>query len=251
MGIVVLILAIETATTGIGVALADESGVLGRVEIFRGRRHAETLVPVIGELLAHTERSRDEISCVAVDVGPGLFTGLRVGVATAKAVALALGVGIVTATSLELLAHELATFGVMGEVAAVLDARRKEVFAALFSIGAGAGAGEPGAGGVIGGGSTDSPGPSLPFVVERVAPFVASPGEAAERLRAYGSIRCVVGDAAGKYPDAFGEWRKVAPSLPSVAALASLACTRSPISADDVELMYLRPPDAEINWIQR
>jgi tRNA threonylcarbamoyladenosine biosynthesis protein TsaB len=245
----VLILAIETATTGIGVALADESGVLGRVEIFRGRRHAETLVPVISELLAHTERSRDEISCVAVDVGPGLFTGLRVGVATAKAVALALGVGIVTATSLELLAHELATFGVTGQVAAVLDARRKEVFAALFSIGAGPG--EPGAGGVIGGGSTDSLGPSQPLVVERVAPFVASPGEAAERLRAYGSIGCVVGDAAGKYPDAFGEWRKVAPSLPSVAALASLACTRSPISADEVELMYLRPPDAEINWIQR
>lgn len=221
-----LILAIETATTGIGVALADESGVLGRVEIFRGRRHAETLVPVINELLAHTERSRGEISCVAVDVGPGLFTGLRVGVATAKAVALALGVGIVTATSLELLAHELASYGVKGQVAAVLDARRREVFAALFSIESGT-------------------------CLEVVPPFVADPAEAAKRLRTYGSVSCVIGDAAEKYPTVFGDWPIVAPSLPSVASLASLARTRSPISADEVELMYLRPPDAEINWIQR
>ena len=103
-----LILAIETATQSVGVALANERGVVAHLEVRQGRRHAETVVPAVEQLLAHAEASMAEITRIAVDVGPGLFTGLRVGVATAKAYALALDVPVVAISSLELVAREAA-----------------------------------------------------------------------------------------------------------------------------------------------
>ncbi|MEY3617358.1 MAG: hypothetical protein RL726_56, partial [Actinomycetota bacterium] len=82
-----LILGIETATERVSVAIGGHEGVLGMFEVTRGRRHAETLTPAIDFVCRQADVALDEISVVAVDMGPGLFTGMRVGLASAKAIA--------------------------------------------------------------------------------------------------------------------------------------------------------------------
>ena len=100
-----LILAIETATESVGVALGGRDGVLASVTIARGRRHGETLAPAIQFACRHAGVELPDLDAVAVDIGPGLFTGMRVGIATAKALAMALDIPVVPVTSLESLAE--------------------------------------------------------------------------------------------------------------------------------------------------
>ena len=76
-----LILGIETATEQVSVAIGGHEGVLGMFEVCRGRRHAETLTPAIEFVCRQAEIELAEISVIAVDVGQGLFTGMRVGLA--------------------------------------------------------------------------------------------------------------------------------------------------------------------------
>src|SRR4029077_13339400 len=102
----------------------------GLFESTRGRRHAETLVPAIEFVTRQIDIGLDEISVVAVDVGPGLFTGMRVGLAAAKAIAQALRVPMIGISSLDLLAFPLRQSG--REVAAVIDARKGELFFAFY-----------------------------------------------------------------------------------------------------------------------
>ena len=225
-----LTLGIETATHAVGVGLADEHGPIGHVEIVRGRRHAETLVPAIATLLAQTGHAYADIGMVAIDMGPGLFTGLRVGVAAAKAFALALGIPVVTATSLEILAHEVAVGRLWaGSMVSVVDARRKEVYAQCFEVDAG-------------------------VAVPSGAPWVGPARSVVDRMRADGRPALVVGDGAARHVDVFADaadLRCLPDASPSVAALLSFVVGRTPVHADDVELVYLRAPDAEINWAQR
>ncbi len=119
------ILAIETATIEVGVAVADETGPLASVTARPGRRQAETLHPSIADVCRIAMITPAELDAVAVDIGPGLFTGLRVGVAAAKALAGALGLPVVTATSLEVL--KAACPSGLGAVIPVIDMRRGEV----------------------------------------------------------------------------------------------------------------------------
>lgn len=93
-----LILGIETATEQVGVALGGHEGVIASFEVVRGRRHAETLVPSIQFMLRQADVELDELGCIAVDVGPGLFTGMRVGLASAKALAQALRIPMIGIT---------------------------------------------------------------------------------------------------------------------------------------------------------
>ncbi|MFN5604236.1 MAG: tRNA (adenosine(37)-N6)-threonylcarbamoyltransferase complex dimerization subunit type 1 TsaB [Actinomycetes bacterium] len=99
-----LILGIETATERVSVAIGGHEGVLGMFEVTRGRRHAETLTPAIDLVGRQAAVTLDEISVGAVDMGPGLFTGMRVGLASAKAIAQALRVPMIAISSLDLLA---------------------------------------------------------------------------------------------------------------------------------------------------
>jgi tRNA threonylcarbamoyladenosine biosynthesis protein TsaB len=119
------ILAIETATIEVGVAVADETGPLASVTARPGRRQAETLHPSIADVCRIAMITPAELDAVAVDIGPGLFTGLRVGVAAAKALAGALGLPVVTAMSLEVL--KAACPSGLGAVIPVIDMRRGEV----------------------------------------------------------------------------------------------------------------------------
>ena len=125
-----LILGIETATHQVGCAIGGHEGVITLFESSRDRRHAETLVPAIQFVMKQARIGLDEIGAVAVDVGPGLYTGLRVGVAAAKAMASALRVPMVGIPSLDLLALPLRHTN--RTIVAVIDARRGELFYAFY-----------------------------------------------------------------------------------------------------------------------
>ena len=88
-----LILGIESATSQVGCAIGGHEGVLASCHSSKGRRHAENLAPQIDFVRRQARIELEEVSVVAVDLGPGLFTGLRVGIATAMATAILTMVG--------------------------------------------------------------------------------------------------------------------------------------------------------------
>ena len=101
-------LGIESATGRVGCAIGGHEGVIASAHSSRGRRHAEALAPQIRFVSEQAGVALDEIGLVAVDIGPGLYTGLRVGVTTALAIATTLRVPMIGVTSLDLLAFPLA-----------------------------------------------------------------------------------------------------------------------------------------------
>src|SRR3954466_3066134 len=125
-----LILGIETATEQVSVALGGHEGVIALFEVGRGRRHAEILTPAIDFVGAQADIGLDELGLDAVDVGAGLFTGMRVGLATGKALALALRIPMTRNPSLAPMAlpHRRSD----RVVVPVVDARLAEVFYAMY-----------------------------------------------------------------------------------------------------------------------
>jgi tRNA threonylcarbamoyl adenosine modification protein YeaZ len=125
-----VLLALDTATPAVSVALHDGGDrVLARRFDLPGRRHAEVLTPLVADVLAEAGVSGRRLDAVVVGVGPGAYTGLRVGLATAAAVGLAWDVPVRGACSLDALAAQAA---VPGEVLVVTDARRRQVFWARY-----------------------------------------------------------------------------------------------------------------------
>jgi tRNA threonylcarbamoyladenosine biosynthesis protein TsaB len=131
---VVIIVAIETATPACAVGVRTTAGVeLTRV-VDDGRRHTEALTAAMKSLLDEVGLTPRDVNRVVVDRGPGLFTGLRVGIATAIAFSQALGCELVAVTSLEMLAGGAFDSGVRGTLITCVDARRGEIFAQTFSL---------------------------------------------------------------------------------------------------------------------
>lgn len=125
-----LTLALDTANDRIAVALAGEGRETMRAEgISRG--HAERLFPLIDEVLAAAGVEIESVGRIAVNVGPGSFTGIRIAVAAARGLGLALGVPVVGIDALRLIAASLEE-PADGPVLATVDARRGEVYAALY-----------------------------------------------------------------------------------------------------------------------
>ena len=228
-----IILGIETATQQVGVALGGQEGVLASFGLARGRRHVETLVPAIDFVCRQAQVELDEVGIVAVDTGPGLFTGLRVGVAAAKATAQALRVPMIGLSSLDLLAFPLRHSRRL--IAAVIDARRGEVYSALYRQ-------------VQGG-------------VQRLSDYrLQQPAELACELEASGDECLVVGDGADRYANVLAADSRVelggtGYSYPQASALVELAHPRAIreefVQPRDLRVMYLRKSDAEINWDER
>ena len=125
-----LLLALDTSTAQVSVAFGDGGAVVGSVQLTGGRRHAEQLAPAIEYLRRECGVALDRLAAIAVGTGPGLFTGLRVGVTTAKVMAQALRIPVVGVPSLDLVAYPLRHSE--RTIVAVLDARRREVFAARY-----------------------------------------------------------------------------------------------------------------------
>jgi tRNA threonylcarbamoyladenosine biosynthesis protein TsaB len=125
-----LVLGIETSTPQASVAIGSEQGVVASAMVSRGASGNEFLLPAMRFCLESAGLGWRNIGGVAVSLGPGLYTGMRVGVATAKALAQALSVPIVGLASLDLLAYDVRYSP--RTICAVLDARRKEVFNAFY-----------------------------------------------------------------------------------------------------------------------
>jgi tRNA threonylcarbamoyladenosine biosynthesis protein TsaB len=130
----VRVLAIETSTSQAWVALLEDGQLVIERAHTRPKQSAERLLPLIAELLSEAGWRRSSVSRIGVSVGPGSFTGLRVGIACAQGLALGLGVPLVGVTSLRVMARAVPET-VPGPRCAVLDARRNEVFCAVHQAG--------------------------------------------------------------------------------------------------------------------
>jgi tRNA threonylcarbamoyladenosine biosynthesis protein TsaB len=225
-----IILGIETAAQQVGCALGGQEGVLGSFQAARGRHHAEILTPAIEFTCKQAKVDYQEISVVAVDVGPGLFTGLRVGVATAKAIAFALRVPMIGLSSLDLLAYPMRWTDRL--IVPIIDARRDEIFWSTYRR-------------VSGG-------------VQRLTEFrVGKPEDLVNELGAKKEDVLFVGDGAIRYADQFKEidnleFGTVGNAYPSAASLVELAQPRALreefVQPHELEILYLRKSDAEVNW---
>lgn len=228
-----IVLGIDTSTPQVSVALGTEQGTIGRIQL-HGQARQESVTPALDRLLGWTGLSLDRVGGVAVGVGPGLFTGLRVGVQTAKTLAQTLGVPIVAIGSLDALATTQRHTGRV--VAAVIDGRRGEVFSALY---------RPVPGGVL-----------------RLAdPVVQPPDHLSAEFAALGEDVLAVGDGAILYADVLAreargvEFASATVANPDAAVLVELAAPRllreEHDRLADVVPMYLRKSDAEISWDRR
>lgn len=130
-----IVLAIDTAGVDCAAAVfdSDTGKILGRVSETIGRGHAERLMAMIDEALAQAKLALADVDRVGVTVGPGSFTGIRVGVAAARGLALALGVDCVGVSTLDVLARNAGETG--KPVLAAINAHRDEVYAQSFEAG--------------------------------------------------------------------------------------------------------------------
>ncbi len=127
-----IILCIETATTNCSVALSINGSVIAlKEDNSAGYSHAERLHQYIEQVLAIAKKGKKDIDAIAVSKGPGSYTGLRIGVSSAKGLCYALGKPLISVPTLESLAFQLK--GTKELIVAMLDARRMEVYSAVFS----------------------------------------------------------------------------------------------------------------------
>jgi tRNA threonylcarbamoyladenosine biosynthesis protein TsaB len=192
--------------------------------------HAGELMPAVADCLGEAGLEWRELDAIAVGVGPGMFTGLRIGVATARALAQSLAIDLLPVSSLAALAAGGDASGdpagdgggPPGRVLAVIDARRGEVFAALYE--------------------------GARAVWE---PFVGSPEELADRLRGASLKALAVGDGAVRFHDVLEQAGAEVPESDSAAhvvrglAICRLAATAAPTPIEAVLPDYLRLPDAK------
>ena len=229
-----IVLGVETSTPQTTVALGTESGPLASMLLSIGRPQHDMVIPAVDHILRWSRTPLSSVGGVAVGIGPGLFTGLRVGVQTAKTLAQVLGVPVVGLASLDVLAFPLRH--TRRWICSVVDARRKEVFFALYR--------------------------PTPGGVERASGFmVGTPAKLVAEVEALGRELLLVGDGAMRYRrelETLGssvDFASVDLCHPHAAALVELSIPRFmreefDRSADVVPL-YLRKSDAEIAWDKR
>jgi tRNA threonylcarbamoyladenosine biosynthesis protein TsaB len=228
-----IVLGIETSTPQTSVALGSETAIVASTRL-TGRARQDAVVPAIEHLLRWTGLELSAVGGVVVGLGPGLFTGLRVGVEAGKSLAQVLGVPIVGIASLDALAFGVRHTGRL--IGAVIDARRGEIFYALY---------RPVPGGVVREGSYQ----------------VAPPDHLAADLEARGEEVLLAGNGAILYrrelEEAGGrlEFASAASAHPQAESLVELAIPRLLREEHDrlfdVVPLYLRRSDAEIAWDQR
>jgi tRNA threonylcarbamoyladenosine biosynthesis protein TsaB len=232
------IVAIETATETVGVAVRTEGGARAAFTLGGKRRHVETLAPAMEDLLAQVGLAASDLTVVAVDLGPGLFTGLRVGVAAAKGLAQALGIGVVGLSSLDILTRAAQDHGHEGYVLAAVDARRGEVFASVRELRRG---------------SVETE--------DVVGPGLFAPPELAEVVRELGGMSIVaVGDGVQRYADVFNAVPGVSCVLHALESPPPFTLLRMagelvtagvpPVDPAHVVPIYMREADAKSNFAQ-
>lgn len=230
-----LILAIDSATPVAGVALMDEKRLIREEFSNYKKTHSESLMPMVDRVMRESGCQPADLQGIAVTIGPGSFTGLRIGLAAAKGMALAAGIPVVAISTLEVLAANV--IGSEALICPVLDARRNELYGGLYLM--------------------------KGFTPENIYPAGAYDPEVFfhninEQVLMSGTQRCIIlGDAADIYWSSvtriMGSRGIKAPahlSLPRASALASLGLhkleqgdTEEPLNLSPT---YLRLSEAEI-----
>jgi tRNA threonylcarbamoyladenosine biosynthesis protein TsaB len=219
------ILAFDTATAACSVALWRDGAVRGRRFEPMQRGQAEALMPMVNDVLAIAEAAYEELDLIAVTVGPGAFTGLRIGLAAARGLALATGAPCLGVTTLEAVAHGVAAADRSRNTLLVaLDAKRADLYAQAFD------------GDVV-------PLTEAVALMPDELPALLPPGPVV-----------VVGDAAEPAIAALADTereviRGVSPGVPDAATVAALAAARWRPDMKDLAPpapLYLRPPDAVV-----
>lgn len=227
-----LILGIETSTPVSSVALGSEQGIIASMSLARGRGHAEFLTPAIKHITEQAGVSLSQLAGITVGLGPGLFTGMRVGIATAKSLAQALNLPVVGISSLDLLAFDVRYTPRL--IVAVIDARRGEIFTAFYR--------------------------SAPGGIQRVSDYhVEKPERLVSEVSYHGGDVLYVGNGALVYRDVLTDGRAeiaaISRAFPSASALVELALPRFMREETDtlfnLEPMYLRKADVQIGWETR
>lgn len=124
------LLAIDTSSITATAALLDDSKLTGEYTLNHKKNHSQKLMPMIKELLDSCDTKPKEIDVFAVSLGPGSFTGLRIGIATMTAMAQALDKSVVGVPTLEALAYNL--FNIQGLICPIIDAQKDLVYTALY-----------------------------------------------------------------------------------------------------------------------
>jgi tRNA threonylcarbamoyladenosine biosynthesis protein TsaB len=229
----VAVLALDTSAS-VAVSLVDEDGTrLASRTSDERRRHAESLAPLITEVLAEAGTDRADLTAVVAGTGPAPYTGLRVGLVTARTLALTLGVPVLGVPSLDALAVQaVSDLGLRpgAEILATSDARRKEVYWARYRVIAHEGPHGFPVVELLAGPDVDRAG--------FVAQAQLAPPEAAD-----GQLPVVIGEGAMLYPE-FLPVADDAPLVPDATVLARLALVRRAAGEDQPsEPLYLRRPD--------
>ncbi len=227
-----LILALDTATLVSSVALAAPDRLLGELTLQTRKTHSERLMPHVEQLLALAETDKAAIGAIAVSIGPGSFTGLRIGLATAKALAYALRIPLVGVPTLAALAFGCPVPGAL--LAPTMDAQKGNIYLALYRWQAG-------------------------DLEEVMPPAVLDHEAAAAELAARPGGAVVLGEAVALYGEAFrqagvalAEPHVAMPRAGSVALLgARLLAAGVRHGAMDLEPLYIRRSEAEELWEKR
>ncbi len=207
-----LVVGFDTATPAVSVALHDGERVVSEAFALDARRHSELLTPMIAKVMADAGAARGDLTGVAVGVGPGPYTGLRVGVVTARVLGAVLGLPVYGVCSLDVIAVASAAPAAAGtEFLVATDARRREVYWARYDAS---------------GGRLEGP------AVGR-----------ADSIPGAGQLP-VAGAGGPLYPEAFGPL--IAPMYPDARTLCEIVVGRTPGRAPllPAEPLYLRRPDA-------
>jgi tRNA threonylcarbamoyladenosine biosynthesis protein TsaB len=207
----VLLLAFDTATPATTAAVHDGQRVLAEATTVDARRHGELLMPMITSLLSQAGVGRDEVTAIAAGTGPGPYTGLRVGLVTARVLGAVLGVPVHGVCTLDAIAHAAIDAAAGREFLVATDARRREVYWARYSA-----AGQ-----------------------RILGPAVGSPAGLDPAVPA-------AGEGPWLYPESFGE--PIGPRYPAASMLAEFTAERLAAGAalSPAEPLYLRRPDARV-----
>jgi len=226
------VLALDTTTRAATMALVEDDRIVGEQVADAARTPAEQLPGDLQRLLDAAGATLSSIDVFAVAAGPGSFTGLRIGIATVQGLAVVTGRRVVPVSALEALA-QIGSEGLPGGalVAAWIDARRRDVFSALYRV-------------------TEAPPFSAGRIVEVEPAIVDTPAATLSRWEAFDAPAVFVGDGARLFSDLIGgRGRLVAP--PGLAgAIGRMAARRAragdTVDPAGVQPLYVRRPDAEV-----
>ncbi len=230
-----IILSIDSSTPVAGIAVSDGKKLLGEVMINTKNTHSEKLMPMVAQLLDDLQMTVQQIEAVAVTCGPGSFTGLRIGMATAKGIVQGGNKKLIAIPTLDTLAQNLMHYN--GVICPIMNAQKKQVYTAIYRSG-----------------ETN---------LERLSDYQAIEAEKlAEQLLELNETVWFVGDGveafAHVFIDKLGNNCRFADGnlvLPRAGSLAMLAADRAEQNQFDdlyqAELIYIRKSEAEVQWEAR